>query len=320
MIAVLGLGSIGLRHSKNLIELGQQVCGYDPSPERRELLLASGGQIATTHDAALANASAVIICSPNQLHLADLRAAIARKLHVFIEKPISHTDADVEKLLDQAATAGLTVFCGFNLRYHPSVVAVRDWIGQGRLGTPLWARFTVATYLPEWRPQQDYRKGYTADPVSGGVLFDCSHEIDLANHLLGRGDVKAAVVRRSGILDMASEDCAELVLEHASGAHSSIHLDYITRPRIRNSVIVGTKGSIMLDLDKRHATLLGPAGDFLAEDQSAGDYASDYKFEMQSFLACIQGEDKPRCDGYDALSVVRQILSARKMSGLPLPE
>jgi len=317
MIAVLGLGSIGLRHARNLLALGSQVVGFDPSEERRAMLGAEGGLPVARRDEALAAATAAIIASPSGRHLDDMQAALDAGCHLFVEKPLAHTVDGIAALLDRAEQAGKVVFVGLNLRYHPVVAKAHDLLNGGRLGRPLWARLEMADYLPQWRPGTDFRQGYANDPRTGGVIFDIVHEFDLAAHLLGLPEVKAAVAINSGTLGLASEDLAEMVMIHPGGIVSSVHVDFVTRPRRRHTLIVGTDAAMRLDLDGRRLHLTRGDGVTLAEHSFPGAYADDYIDEMRAFLACCRGEAAPACPGREALAVLDRLISARRLAGLP---
>ena len=316
-IAVLGLGSIGLRHARNLMALGQSVIAFDPSPDRGEALKKAGGRLVPDRSAAIDGAAAVIVASPNHCHLDDLTAALEAGRPAFVEKPLAHTPDGVEALLDAAALQGLAVFAGLNLRFHPAVMEAHRLIAAGDIGRPLWARLLCSSYLPDWRPEQDYRANYAADPKTGGVLFDIVHEFDLAHHLLGPARTVAAAARSSGLLDMASEDLADVLLRHASGVISSLHLDYVTRPRQRITEIAGERGLLRIDIPARRLTLIGPEGGILREDTYVTTIDDDYRDEMAAFLACLAGRAKPPCDGREALAVLREVIVARALAGLP---
>lgn len=315
--AVLGLGSIGLRHARNLLSLGQAVVGFDPDPTRRRLLDTEGGRTFDSRSDALGNASAAVIASPSQYHADDLSAALDAGCHVMAEKPLAHSDVGLDALLEMASERGLVVFVAHNLRYHPCVEAAREILEAGGLGELLWARLLGSSYLPDWRPHQDYRHGFAADPATGGALFDYIHEFDLAAHLLGPFETAAAVARRTGTLDIASEDCVDAILCHACGVRSAVHLDYVTRPARRITEIVGTGGALTLDLVNRQLTHIDPAGAVIARNEYGGAVAEDYLREMEAFLDCLRGRAKPRCDAKEALAILTQVVAARAMAGLP---
>ena len=149
------------------------------------------------------------------------------------------------------------------------------------------------------------------------MIFDVIHEFDLANHLFGPACTIAACARNTGLLDIESEDCADIVLEHESGLFSSLHIDYITRPKQRRIEVAGDNGFMEIDLVERRMRIQDQDGNITFEKTWSARVDNDYREEMAHFIRCVCGEDEPRCDGREALSVLRQVLAARKMSGLP---
>ena len=102
IFVVLGFGSIGSRHAKNLLSLGQKVAIYDPSSEKCDLAENCGIDIFSKRRSLIEKSTALIIASPNQFHLNDLKDGIGANCHCFVEKPISHTTVGLEAILDQA--------------------------------------------------------------------------------------------------------------------------------------------------------------------------------------------------------------------------
>lgn len=316
MIAVLGLGSIGLRHARNALALGEAVIGCDPSPERRALLEADGGTVTGSRDAALAAAGACVIATPSDRHEDDLAAAIEAGRHALVEKPMGHRIGRLPELLEQAESSGVVIAAALNLRLHPCVRIAKAILSEGELGRVLWGRFLAALYLPDWRPGQDWTQGYANDPRTGGAIFDYIHEFDLAAHLLGMFTPIACSARNSGTLGLASEDMADAMLSHPGGIISSVHVDYVTRPRMRGFYIAGTEGHIHVDLDRRHIRRIDSSGEVLLDQTLDGGYGDDYITEMAAFLASLKGAP-PVCGGREALAVLEGVIRARSLAGLP---
>lgn len=316
-VAVLGLGSIGLRHARNLLALDRSVVGFDPAPDRRSALIKSGGTAVATRDAAIEAAAAVVVASPNAHHFDDMAAAVDAGRHVFVEKPLAHKVDGVNEVLERALAADRVVFAGLNQRFNPAIREARALIAAGRLGTVLWGRFLAALYLPDWRPWQDHRKGYAADPTTGGVIFDAVHEFDLAHYLLGAARTLAATARCSGVLEIPSDDIADIVLGHPGGVVSSLHLDYVTRPPRRIIDLAGTAGLLNVDVLARRLVLHDGEGKTALERAYDTTYDDDYRDEMAAFLDCIEGGGEPACDGREALAVLGQVIAARSLAGLP---
>ena len=231
---------------------------------------------------------------------------------------MAHTDKGLDTILRRADAEDLVVFAGLNQRFNPVIAAAKTLISDGALGQPLWARFLCSSYLPNWRAGNDYRTGYAADPKTGGVLFDVIHEFDIANFLLGPARTINSCTRNTGILEISAEDCADVVLEHDNGMRSILHLDYVTRPSRRKAEIAGSDGLLELDLSERQLQLCSKSGAIAHEQSWITSANEDYLEEMKQFFRCITEGEAPRCNGREALDVLRQVLAARRMSGLPM--
>lgn len=315
-VAVIGLGSIGLRHARNFLALGCEVTGFDPAEDRRAALQELGGRGVASGTAALRGARLAVIASPSAHHLANLETALAAGCHALVEKPLAHTTDGVDAILKSAEARGLRVCVALNLRFLPVVMLADDCIRRGMIGRPLWGRFICSSYLPEWRPGTDYRKGYAADLAGGGVLFDLVHEFDLANHLLGPAETTSAVAIRTGELDMPTEDCSQVGLRHSSGAISSLHLDYCTLPRRRAFEIAGSSGQLHVNVREQKLQVVDRSGNVKFSREFEADFADCYAAEAKAALRVAEeGVDYPISHG-EALSVLRQVIDARRIAGL----
>ena len=316
-VAVIGLGSIGSRHARNLSELGVLVTGFDPDAQRRTAVTGFGIATVPEREQALAVSDAAIIASPTQHHVDDLAAAISANCHALVDKPLGHRSDRLPGLLDVAEANNLIVAVAHNLRFRATVQRTKRIINDGQLGDLFWARFLSASYLPDWRPQQKHTLGYAANPVFGGVIFDAIHELDLAQHLLGQGDVVAAAATATGRLDIQSDDVADIVLQHIDGVRSTIHLDYLTRPRRRRFEIVGSNGILEADLRLGRLRLADHNDVEIEGDHIPLVPNEEYIYLLKDFLSAIALHRPPACSGKEALLVLDLALKARALSGLP---
>ena len=313
-IGILGLGSIGSRHATNLISQNIKVIGWDINEESRKNFNKLGGNLAISYEEFFERIDSIIISTPNANHYEDFKLAVKKGLHIFIEKPFAHTEKNIDKLLKIQDQNNKIVFAGLNLRFHPAVQFAKEKITD--MGIPIWARFVASSYLPDWRPGKDYQSNYAADKKTGGVIFDFIHEFDLACHILGSAKVVSSISSSSNLIDIESDDCADIVLEHLNGQRSSIHVDYLTRPAFRNSDIVCEKGRINIDIKNRIIKIFDNKNKIIENKTYESSINDDYKKEILSFLECIKGKEKPLCNGWEALEVLKIVLAARKKSGL----
>lgn len=279
-VGVVGYGSIGSRHASNLKTLGHDVLIYDPA-------LAPNARVQFERNI-YEECDAVVIATPTMFHEQGLRGCIERDKHVLMEKPIAANIGALPKLLLAADEKGLVVMMGNNLRLHPCVQQVKQWLGAGEIGEPLWANFICAHTTEK----------YTSDGV---VLNTGAHEVDLALYLFGPAEC---------VMARESETAANFVLQHDSGVRSSFFLDHATPHRIREFWIAGEKQNIGVDIDARRMSLGTEA------KQAPGSYDDDYLNEMRAFIDRINGRFAPGATGHDGLATLRTLLDIRKKAGL----
>lgn len=278
-IGVIGLGSIGSRHNSNLKILGHEVLAYDPF----------GHEVSEKFERTIyEQCDAVVIASPTPRHVAGIRACVNRGKHMLIEKPISTSVGTLPRLLDAADEKGLVVMTGNNLRLHPCVQQVKQWLGAGDIGAPLWASFICAHQTEK----------YTSDGV---VLNTGAHEVDLALYFFG--PAKCMTARED-------DTSAHFSLLHDNGVRSMFYLDHETPHRIREFWIAGEKQNIGVDIDGRRMSLGAEA------KQAPGDYSDDYLNEMRAFIDRINGVFAPGASGHDGLATLKVLLDIRKKAGI----
>lgn len=278
---ILGHGSIGRRHAQTLKRLGYDIMTYDPA-QRTDI----------DEQEIINKADAILICSPTSLHYQHLVQSLFARKPIFVEKPI----ADTEKCHFLASIMGRDPFMvGYNLRWHSCVKKAKEWIDNGILGPIHWASFVIG------------QKNDKLDYLRDGVILNWSHEIDLALYLLGPAKVLQASAR---VTASGGEDIADIWLQHDSGARSSIHLDYVTKPEIREAWIVGANNRIGMDLVGRNASL----GEYVHRGDD--NFDQNYVEEMRAFIDRINGKETIGCNAKEGLAVLEICLQTRKLAGL----
>jgi predicted dehydrogenase len=307
-VLVVGCGSIGRRHLRNLrkLEIGELVV-CDPDPERvRPLVEELAVRPFDDVDHALGEVkpSLVFVCSPPVFHLEQATAAIRSGADTFIEKPLSHSSEGMAGLLELVSQTDRIVQVGYNLRFHPGVRALKNIVDNGAIGRILWARAEVGHYLPNWRPWQDYRESYTARrELGGGVIFDLSHEIDYVTWMLGDPVQVLAMAGRVSGLTCDVEDSATLLLRFASGIHADVHMDCLQRLTTRVCKLVGEKGTATWDAIAGAVRIEWPkrAPEIIS---CAADANESYVAEVRHFIDCVATRSTPLIDVRQAARVV----------------
>lgn len=212
---------------------------------------------------------------------------------MLVEKPLVSSVGEMV-----GASTKNVLMVGYNLRFHSCVKKAKEWFGE--VGLPIWARFTCAQYSD--------KPPYLRD----GVLLNWSHEIDLAMYLLGDAYV---VGSHSMAMEGSAEYLSDLILRHdKSTCQTTVHLDYLTSPERRNFLIVGTKGSIDVDLVGRQALLRDIDGSIQEVFYGQDTFDANYIEEAKAFLDRLDGKETLGCTAAEAMNVVRICLDAKDIA------
>lgn len=294
-LLIAGTGSIGQRHIRNLRELDSRSEFVLLRADGRENALSRelGAPVVRTLEQGLVHApDALLLATPSALHAEMLLPAIAAGLPMYVEKPVVTNRADLDSVRAALADHGYraTTLVGCNLRFLPSLQRLQHLVLSGVIGRVARASFEAGQWLPDWRPSQDHRQSYSADPVrGGGVVFDLVHELDAARWLLGEMTAVQAITSQVAALEIASEAVAGAVMRSEGGAIVNLGLDYIARRPIRRYQLVGELGTLTWDLPARILTLDTPAARESIDCGEGGfDVAATYKTAMAGFLAALQ--------------------------------
>jgi predicted dehydrogenase len=248
---IAGLGSIGRRHMRNLIALGEKdiVLFRTRKATMPEDELA-GYPVETDLGEALRKhkPDAVIVANPTALHLDVAIPAAKAGCAILLEKPVSNSLERLDVLQQAAKKSGSRILVGFQFRYHPTLDKARELIQASALGKVLTAHAHWGEYLPNWHPWEDYRQSYAARAdLGGGVIVTLTHPLDYLRFLLGEVESIWSFNGHISPLEVDVEDVAEIGLKFASGAIGGVHLNYFQRPPVHRLEIVGTNGTLRWD-------------------------------------------------------------------------
>jgi predicted dehydrogenase len=298
---IAGLGSIGRRHFRNLIALGEkdiillrtrkatlpedELAGYPVETDLQEAL--------KKH-----KPDAVIVSNPTAFHLDVAIPAAKTGCAILLEKPISHTTERLDQLEEAVRKSGSKVLVAFQFRFHPGMLRAKQLIEAGEIGRVISAHVHFGEYLPAWHPWEDYRKGYAARAdLGGGVVLTQCHSLDYLPWLAGKVESVWSFTGKVSDLEVDVEDTAKIGLRFAGGALGSLHLDYNRQPPIHTFDIAGTQGTIKWDLTD------GTTRIYRAEKKDWELYPLPAEWErnvmfveqMKHFLAVVRGDMQPVC-------------------------
>ena len=311
----IGLGSIGQRHLKNLRDTTKEpIIAYRTNTKNIEELNKKYNIESYTdlNEAFEEKPDVVFITNPTSLHIPVALKAAKNNCHIFIEKPISHDLAQVDKLFSITEKNNKICFVGLNYRFHPNLIKIKQLLDENKIGKVLFVRIQAGQYLPDWHPGEDYKKGCSArKDLGGGIILTLIHEIDYAYWLFGEIDSVLAQTEKLSSLKIDVEDVAAMILKTKNNAIIELHLDYLQKPAARTMEIIGEKGTINWDYFKNDVKLfLNKENRWITYEEKSFGRNDMYLDELKHFLKCINGEEKQKIankDVEDVMNIVKAI-------------
>jgi predicted dehydrogenase len=302
--ALIGGGNISDTHARAALAAGLTLVGVygDNRARSRELAARYGITAYDTLDSLVVQRSidVVMIGSPSGCHAEEARTAALAGCHVLVEKPLDVTTERIDKLLHKVARTGVVLGVFFQDRLKPDIVAMKNRILSGEIGTPL-----IATGEVKWfRPREYYAnsrwRGTRLFDGGGALMNQGIHTVDLMLYLLGPV-TRVAGLTATRFHHIETEDTATALLEFASGAQGTIDVSTAAFPgRPRRLLIAGSAGSLFLEGDDLRDPASASEGGGPAPENAASPVVSDvsaHRRIIEDFVDAIRTGRPPVCDG-----------------------
>lgn len=290
-LAFVGIGSIGKRHFKNICSILEQrgdsyTIDLYRSDLSRELPIDITSKV---HAQYLYSQNlpksifydAVFVTNPTSLHLSAVLKFIDATKSFFIEKPVFNTyviDDEIIKKLDSKIS-----YVACPMRFSPVLQFVKNNVNCIEA---ISVRAISSSYLPDWRPGQDYRTCYSAHAnMGGGVDIDLIHEWDYLVSLFGMPSTCNAILQKISNLEIDSNDIALYIGRNEKTAFE-LHLDYFGRKPIRTL-------DIFLPAETIHCDILNGSVEFLLSGRKEtfdNDRNVFHIAQMEHFFDIIDGK------------------------------
>lgn len=303
-VAVVGCGAISRRaHLPALKAAGADVTVFasgraSSATEARDEW--GSGTVVADWQAAVArdDVDAVVVATPNVLHADIAVAAAAAGKHVLVEKPMALTIAEADAMIAAAADAGVVLMPAHNLRLAPPLVAARQAIAAGRIGTPTAFMVALVHGGPLlWSPGSDWF--VDGARAGGGALLDLGvHLADAARFLLG-DDAVSVTAALGPTIGTGVEESGVAHVVMRSGAFGSIEASWAADNPNHAVTVIGDDGVIALG-GGRAVTLRSAGGTVTELPMTAPDTIA------AAFLRAVEGgEPTPSAaDGRASLALV----------------
>ena len=296
-VGVIGVGVLGNFHAKlyQNIDDADLVGIYDANPERAAEIAAAYGCAAFDDITTLCRtADAVSIAVPTDQHFDVAQKALAAGSHVLVEKPITATSAEGERLVRQAKDLGLVLQVGHVERFNPVITYLEKHIQH--------PRFIEAHRLASFPPP---RVGMLPRGTEVGVVLDLMiHDIDIILHLVRSEVVQVDTV---GIPVLSkTEDIANARLQFSCGCVANLTASRVSQEPVRKIRVFQEDGYLSLDYQERKGemAILGPAG-VTRQEVPIHDHNALLQ-ELVDFVAAVRSPaHRPAVTGQHGLNALR---------------
>ena len=301
-ILIVGLGSMGKRRIRNLKRAAvTDIVGFDPRAERREEAAQKYGiETVASFEAGLAsNPDALIISTPPDMHMGYAKAAVEAGKHFFAEAGTTTEGMkDVEQI---AAKRGLVAAPSCTMRYQPSIKRMKELVDAGRIGKVLTYTHHCGQWLPDWHPEEDYRKFYVSRRATGACREIVPFELTWVNWLLGEPVTRVAGMKaKLSALDCDIDDVYHLLVAYNSGVIGHIQVDVLARVPVRHIRIIGQSGTLewsitektlrLYEVSTKDWTTFQEPKPRIEKGYSEMSNETMYDEEIAAFIAATKGE------------------------------
>ena len=305
-VCFIGIGSIARRHIRNLKSIaGNRGFTVQTDAFRRSGTAVEGVDTIYTELYKVPDDYDVIfITNPTDMHLDTLKKFHEKGKHFFIEKPVASLE-QIEEAKDFTIRNDSVYYVACPLRYNAVIQYVKQNIDPKDV---LSVRSISSSYLPDWRPGQDYRDTYSAHKdMGGGVSIDLIHEWDYLTYLFGWPINIQSFIGKKSDLEIDSDDYAIYIAEYPEMI-AELHLDYFGRKTVREIQLITKEDTIIGDIQNNQLKYL-KSGKIIDFHEERDNYQ---RRELETFLDTIT-EALPVDEGYRHALHVLELTQGRLM-------
>jgi len=306
-----GLGSIGKKHAKIIEDnFNFNLYAYRTrkGQEKNDFKIK---EFDSLEDAFSTEPDVAFITNPTNLHIKTALECVKRDIDLFIEKPISHSLENVDELKNEIQKRKIFTYVAYNLRFHPVIQDLKKYISKEE--KPIYFTVKCSSYLPDWRPKQDYSKSYSAKKeLGGGVILDLSHEFDYIRWLFGEIKQIDGYCEKISNLKIYSEDLLEAQITCDPDVKGNLHLDYFSYKNERKIQIYYDDKYIEGDLIKNTIKII-----YKNRKEKITNYPGNindtYKKQLEYFFAQYNDKNYNIMNNFlEAIKTFKKIINFKK--------
>jgi predicted dehydrogenase len=274
-ILLIGLGSIGQRHLRNLYKINPKFKFIAVRKKFKVPILTNSLKISKNKknlkekyninyynniDLALNdNPDFAVICSPTSFHLNETIKCLKKDINVFIEKPLSYSNKRIQELKKLLIKKNkIITMMGYQTRFNPLYIYLKKYLTKKNLGKINHVEIFNGEHIADFHKYEDYKTSFAAKKIlGGGVVLTLIHEIDYFLDLFSKFKIKiiSSKISKNSNLNIDVEDTLNssfLLSKKNEKFTTNLHLNYYTRPKERFIKIILEKGVLYVDFNKNY--------------------------------------------------------------------
>lgn len=247
-VLIIGLGSIAKKHINSLRNVDAETEIYALRSSRSNSSLEGVTDVYSIDELNMKSIDFVIISNPTALHYQAIRQMCEFGKPLFIEKPLFCEVTDkTDALVNEMVESKQITYVACNLRFLESLQFLKKEIQGKRINE---VNVYCGSYLPDWRPNVDFRTVYSANKEQGGgVHIDLIHELDYVYWLFGKPEQTRAFFSNTSSLEISAYDYANYLWIYNQFSVSVV-LNYFRRDSKRTIEVVTDLGTYEVDVLK----------------------------------------------------------------------
>lgn len=243
-VVIFGLGSIGKKHISAIKKIDEHIDVFAYRHSKNADIISGVNNIYSLDEIKIISPQFIIISNPTYAHYETIRTLITFNIPLFIEKPL-FSELDSGVLVESLINKNIITYVACNLRFLDALKYAHEYIADKRINE---VNIYCGSYLPDWRPDRDYKTTYSAKKnEGGGVHIDLIHELDYAYWLFGKPITVHKVFTNKSTLGISAFDYANYTLEYKN-FNISVVLNYYRRDPKRTLEIVMENETITVDI------------------------------------------------------------------------
>ncbi|QOG03775.1 Gfo/Idh/MocA family protein [Flavobacterium sp. MDT1-60] len=302
-VLIVGLGSIARKHISaiQILKIDATIYALRSRPNSQ---IEDG--ITNIYDLENLNISFdfAIISNPTHLHFEFIEKFAKLEIPLFIEKPAVNTLENVTTLIDLIENRKVINYIACNLRFHPCIEFLKNKLNSEDLKINE-VNVYCGSYLPDWRPNVDFRKIYSANAsMGGGVHLDLFHELDYVSWLFGMPNKSSSTLRNVSSLHIDAIDYANYILQYNTFT-ANIILNYYRKKSKRLIEVVFDNEILEVDLINNRII---DGDNKIVFETPKFEMKYTYSYQLNYFIYCLKENKVPMNSFRESVEILKIVL------------